>query len=62
MDPMLVFIGLALIATAIAMGLGLLAMSGGGGTDRWLSTPLMWVRVACQGLTILFLVLATVMH
>jgi hypothetical protein len=59
MDPLLILIVLALIAAAAAMFLGVLVMSGGGATDRWLSTPLMWVRVGLQGLTVLLLVLAT---
>lgn len=59
MDPMLVLVVLALIAASVAMFLGILVMSGGGPTDRWLSTRLMWVRVGFQGLTVLLLLLAT---
>jgi hypoxia induced protein len=59
MDPLLTLIVLALIAATVAMLLGILVMSGGGATDSWLSTPLMWVRVGFQGLTILLLILAT---
>lgn len=59
MDPLLIVIILALIATVVAMLLGILVMSGGGTTDRWLSTPLMWVRIGLQGLTVLLLGLAT---
>jgi len=62
MDPLLIVIVLALIATVVAMLLGILVMSGGGATDRWLSIPLMWVRVGLQGLTVLLLVLATLLR
>ncbi len=59
MDPLLILIVLALIAATVAMLLGILVMSGGGATDGLLSTPLMWVRIGFQGLTVLLLVLAT---
>jgi hypothetical protein len=62
MDPVVVLIVLAIAATAAAMFLGLLAMGGGGATDRWLSNPLMWVRVGLQALTVLLLVLATLLR
>jgi hypothetical protein len=62
MDTLLILIVLALIAAAAAMLLGVLVMSGGGATDRWLSTPLMWVRVGLQALTVLLLVLATILR
>ncbi len=59
MDPLLVVIILALIATVVAMFVGLLAMSGGGETDREFSTKLMWTRVAAQLATIVLLIAAT---
>jgi hypothetical protein len=62
MDPILVVIILALIATVVTMLLGLLTMSGGGATDREFSTRLMWARVVFQGLTILLLVVALLMR
>lgn len=62
MDPLLVVIVLALCAAAVAMLLGILVMSGGGATDAWLSTPLMWIRIGFQGLTVLLLILAAVMR
>ena len=62
MDPLLVVILLALCAAAVAMLLGILVMSGGGATDAWLSTPLMWVRIAFQTLTVLLLVVAAALH
>lgn len=58
MDPLLIVIVLALLGTLAAMGLGLLAMSGGGATDRKFSTSLMWTRVIFQGITLLLLLLA----
>jgi hypothetical protein len=62
MDPLTIVIVLALIATAITTALGLLAMSGGGATDREFSTSLMWTRVGFQGFTLLLLVLAVFMR
>ena len=62
MDPLMVVIILALGATVVAMGLGLLAMSGGGETDREFSTKLMWTRVTFQGLTIVLLIAATLLR
>lgn len=62
MDPLLVVIILALLATILAMGLGLLAMSGGGAMDRQFSTKLMWARVAFQALTLLLLIVAVLLR
>jgi hypothetical protein len=61
MDPLLVVIILALLATVVAMGLGLLAMSGRS-TDRRISTMLMWTRVGFQALTLLLLVVAVLLR
>ena len=61
MDALLVVIILALVATVVAMGLGLLAMSGRS-TDRQLSTMLMWTRVGFQALTLLLLVIAVLLR
>ena len=62
MDPLLVVIVLALMATVVAMGLGLLSMSGGGETDREFSTKLMWTRLVAQAATIVLLVAATLLR
>ncbi len=62
MDPLLVVIILALVATVVAMGLGLLSMSGGGATDREFCTKLMWTRVAAQVATIVLLIVATLLR
>lgn len=61
MDPLLVVIILALLATVVAMALGLLAMSGGS-TDRRFSTMLMWTRVGFQALTLLLLIVAVLLR
>ena len=58
MDPLLIVIVMALLAAGAAMMLGILVMSGGGATDRWLSTPLMWTRIGLQVLTVLLLAVA----
>jgi hypothetical protein len=62
MDPLLIVIILALLATVATMFLGLLSMSGGGPTDRWLSTPLMWVRIGFQGLAVLLMITAIILR
>lgn len=48
----------AMITTFITLVLGVLAMSGGGTTDRAVSNPLMWARVGFQAVTILLLLIA----
>lgn len=62
MDPLLIVIILALVATVLALFLGLLAMSGGGSADSEFATPLMWTRVGFQTLTLILLILAVVMR
>ncbi|HEU4484854.1 MAG TPA: HIG1 domain-containing protein [Povalibacter sp.] len=62
MDLLTIVIVLALAATVATMFLGVLTMAGGGAADREFSTPLMWTRVGLQGLTLLLLVLAVIMH
>ena len=56
MDLLTIIIILALIGTGVSMALGLLAMSGGGATDRLFSTRLMWTRVGFQAFTLLLVV------
>jgi hypothetical protein len=58
MDPLLIVIVLAILATAFALLLGLIAMGSGGSTDQVVSTPLMWARVGLQGFTLLLLIVA----
>ena len=48
----------ALVATVIAMSIGLMSMAGGGSADRRFSEPLMWARVGLQALTVVLLVIA----
>jgi uncharacterized membrane protein len=62
MDPLTVVIVLALLATLATMMLGLLAMAGGGETDREASTPLMWTRIGFQGLTLVLLIVAVLVR
>jgi hypothetical protein len=49
---------LALVATILAMTLGLLSMATGGDVDRKVSTPLMWIRIIAQAVAVLLLLLA----
>ena len=49
---------LALVATIVAMALGLLSMASGGSLDRKVSTPLMWIRIVAQAFAVLLLLLA----
>lgn len=44
-----------LLGAGGALALGLLAMSAGGATDLKFGTPLMWWRVAFQGIAVLVL-------
>jgi Hypoxia induced protein conserved region len=45
----------AMLFTVATVFLGVLTMSVGGTTNRTLSTPLMWVRVGFQAVTLLLL-------
>jgi len=58
MDPLVVVVVLALIATIITLFMGLLSMSGSEQVDRDFSEPLMWTRVGLQALAVALLVLA----
>ncbi len=51
---------LALIATVVALGAGIVSMSRGGEFDQAHSTQLMFARVGLQGLTFVLLVIALV--
>lgn len=53
---------LALIATILAMVLGVLAMASGGNIDRKVSTPLMWIRIVAQASAVLLMLLALYMQ
>jgi Hypoxia induced protein conserved region len=55
MDLFVVVIIAAMLFTVATVFLGVLTMSGGGTTDKTLSTPLMWARVGFQALTLLLL-------
>jgi hypothetical protein len=58
MDMFLVVVIIAMLMTVATMFLGVLTMSGGGSTDETLSTPLMWVRVAFQAITVVLMLIA----
>ena len=62
MDPLVVVVVLALIATVITLIMGLLAMSGGEAVDREFSTPLMWTRVGLQAFAVALLLVALVLR
>ena len=55
MSLLQIAIVLAILATVAAMILGLMSMSGGGETDREISTPLMWSRIGLQVFTLVLL-------
>jgi hypothetical protein len=58
MDLLSIVIIAALIATVVALLMGLVAMGSGESLDKTLSEPLMWARVGLQGLTVLLLFVA----
>lgn len=62
MDPWVIIVVLALIATVVTMAMGLLAMSSGGIVDRDFSTALMWARIGLQAFTVLLLFAAIVLR
>ncbi len=53
-----IFVILAMLATVVTLGMGIVSMARGGEYDRERSTRLMGWRVALQGATLLLLVLA----
>jgi Hypoxia induced protein conserved region len=55
MDLLVVVIIAAMLFTVATVFLGVFTMSVGGSTNKTLSTPLMWVRVGFQALTLLLL-------
>jgi hypothetical protein len=61
-DPFVIVIGIAILATVGALLIGILVMSGGGNTDAYASTPLMWLRVGLQALTVVLLLVALMMR
>jgi hypothetical protein len=58
MDLFVIVISAAILATVVTVFLGVFTMSVGGSTDKALSTPLMWLRVGFQALTVLLLLVA----
>ena len=55
MNPVNVLVILALIATVVALSLGLRSMARGGAYDREHSEKFMWERIGLQALVILLL-------
>jgi nitrogen fixation-related uncharacterized protein len=62
MDLLTIIIVLALLATCVTLGLGLLTMSSGGYNDKEFGTPLMWTRIGLQAATLLLLGLAVALR
>jgi hypothetical protein len=62
MDPFVVVVVLALIATVITLFIGLLAMSGGEEVDREFSTPLMWTRIGLQAFAVVAMLVALLLR
>lgn len=58
MDLLTIVIILALLATVLALLLGLMSLGQGGSFDRDFGTRFMWARVGLQGLAVGLLVLA----
>ena len=58
MDLLTILIILALLATAVALLLGLMSLGQGGSFDKDFGTGFMWARVGLQGLAIALLMLA----
>jgi hypothetical protein len=62
MDPFVVVVVLALIATVITLFIGLLAMSRGEEVDREFSTPLMWTRIGLQAFAVVAMLVALLLR
>jgi hypothetical protein len=62
MDPLVIVVVLALVATVITLFLGLLSMSGGEAVDNDFSEPLMWARVGLQAFAVAMLVVALLLR
>ena len=62
MDPFVIVVVLALVATVITLFMGLLSMSGGEDVDREFSEPLMWARVGLQAFAVAMLVVALLLR
>ena len=58
MDLLTIVIILALLATAVALLLGLMSLGQGGSFDKDFGTGFMWARVGLQGFAVALLVMA----
>ncbi len=56
-----IIIVLALLATTITLGLGLLSMALGGSADQEFGEKFMWARIGIQGASVLLIALALYM-
>ena len=61
MDPFVVLVVLALLATVAVLLMGLTTLAGPS-LDGKFGTPMMWMRVGLQGLTILLLFIALLLR
>jgi hypothetical protein len=59
---LVIVIVVALIATIVALLMGIFVMGAGGEVDRQASTWLMWARVGLQGFAVLLLLLALALN
>jgi hypothetical protein len=62
MDLLTIVIVLALLATGMALLLGLMSLAQGGSFDKNFGTGFMWARIGLQGAAVGFLLLALVMR
>ena len=56
-----IIIVLALLATTLTLGLGLLSMALGGSADQEFGEKFMWARIGIQGVSVLLIALALYM-
>ena len=61
MDPVVILVILALLATVAVLLMGLTTLAGPS-LDGKFGTPMMWARVGLQGLTILLLLIALLLR
>lgn len=61
MNAVNVLVIVALLATAVTLGLGLVSMARGGEYDRTHAEKFMWERIALQTIAVVLLVVAAVL-
>jgi len=62
MDLLTILIILALLATAVALLLGLTSLGQGGSFDKDFGTSFMWARVGLQGLAVALLLVVLLLR